>query len=87
MEILRSLLFIVQFGGAVGLHVDDFIPFGEDSGDTIFFSSDDNTTSIAVPLRFPFFNRYYSTIHVSVFMVSECQRTVGIVFLGSPRVR
>ena len=68
MEILRSLLFIIHFGGAVGLDVDDFIPFGENSGDTIFFSSDDNTTSIAVPLRFPFFNQYYSTIHVNVYL-------------------
>ena len=55
------------------LGVDKFIPFGRNEGDTIFFVNDDNTTSITIPLKFPFFNRLYSTIHVS--SLKECDST------------
>ena len=50
--------------GCTAPTVDKFIPFGTDQGDTIFFSNDDNTTSIAVPVRFPFYDRLFTTIHV-----------------------
>jgi len=50
--------------GCSALSVDQLIPFGTDEGDTIFFSNDDDTTSIAVPLRFPFYDRLFTTIHV-----------------------
>ena len=50
--------------GCSALSVDQLIPFGTDEGDTIFFSNDDDTTSIAVPLRFPFYDRLCTTIHV-----------------------
>jgi hypothetical protein len=48
-----------------GVSVDDFIPFGPSEGDTIFFVNDDNTTSITIPLKFPFYNRLYSTVHIN----------------------
>ena len=51
--------------GCTALSVDKFIPFGNASEDTIFFSNDDNTTSISVPVRFPFYDRLFTTIHVS----------------------
>jgi hypothetical protein len=59
------LLIALVNSGILSLPVEDFIPFGEDSGDTIFFSNDDNTTSITVPQKFPFFNRLYNTIHIN----------------------
>ena len=49
------------------LSVDKFISFGTANGDTIFFSNDDDTTSIAVPLRFPFYDRLFTTIHVRLY--------------------
>ena len=50
--------------GCTALSVDDFILFGTANGDAIFFSNDDNTTSISVPVRFPFYDRLFTTIHV-----------------------
>ena len=58
------------------LSVDQLSPFGTDKGDTTFFSNDDNTTSIAVPLRFPFYDRLFSTIHVR-----QCNSLRHAVFL------
>ena len=56
--------------GCTALSVDKFIPFGTAQGDTIFFSNDDETTSIAVPVRFPFYDRLFTTIHVSQSNIS-----------------
>ena len=50
--------------GCTALSVDKFIPFGTANGDTVFFSNDDNTTSVSVPVRFPFYDRLFTTIHV-----------------------
>ena len=49
--------------GCSALSVDQLIPFGTAEGDTIF-PNDDNTISIAVPLRFPFYDELFTTIHV-----------------------
>ena len=61
--------------GCTALTVNKFIPFGTDKGDTIFFSNDDNTTSIAVPVRFPFHDRLFTTIHVR-----QSNVTMGYVY-------
>ena len=63
---LLALFFVIQSLEVSGLTVEEFIPFGESNGDTVFFSNDDNTTSITIPLKCPFFSSLYSTIHVRV---------------------
>ena len=73
---LLVLFFLFHPWQGSGLTVEEFIPFGESNGDTVFFSNDDNTTSITVPLKFPFFGRLYSTIHVR-----DCQPSIMSPFV------
>ena len=65
MTCSRAVFFLsLLAAGCSALSVDNFIPFGTANGDTIFFSNDDNTTSISVPVRFPFYDQLATTIHV-----------------------
>ena len=58
------ILVFMLFGNSCGLRMDDFIPFGEDNGDSIFPANDDNVRSLTAPSRLPFSDRSYSSIHV-----------------------
>ena len=51
--------------GCTALDVNSFIPFGTANGDTVFFSNDDATTNVTVPVRFPFYDRLFTIIYVS----------------------
>ena len=61
---MRWIILVMLLGNSYGLQVDNFIPFGEGNGDSIFLANDDNIKSLTAPSRLPFSDRSYSSIHV-----------------------
>ena len=60
------LLFLCHISSSVGqLPKEELIEFGVDNGDEIFFSNDDNTTTVRIPVKFPFYDRLYQIVYVS----------------------
>ena len=62
----------------LGVSLDLFFPFGYDYSDNKFFSNDDSSVTLVLNGRFVFYDRSYTTVHVSLYY-ANINRYNGIV--------